>query len=230
MRIRPRGSGWRGAGSGGAGSGGALAISPALVARVALGAFGVWVASIGLRALLRGHPFAANAPVGRWLIGGVLAHDAVIAPTVFVLGAITSRLAGPRVRRMLGAILLIGGSVLIVGLPDVLRKGHNANPTVTPLNYPRNLLIVLLAVVGGVVLTTVVPALRRRRRARRVAEPVEPVDAVEQAEPVEPPEPVGLPEPIEPAEADDADPDSDPDPEPSSKAAIPPAEADKAEA
>jgi hypothetical protein len=223
MRIRPRGSG-----SGGAGSGGALAISPALVARVALGAFGVWVASIGFRALLRGHPFAANAPVGRWLIGGVLAHDAVIAPTVFVLGAITSRLAGPRVRQMLGAILLIGGSVLIVGLPDVLRKGHNANPTVTPLNYPRNLLIVLLAVVGGVVLTTVVPALRKRRRARRVAEPVEPVDAVEQAEPVEPPEPVGLPEPIEPAEADGADPHSDPDPEPSSKAAIPPAEADTA--
>jgi hypothetical protein len=143
---------------------GALSISPLLAARVALGAFGVWVASIGLRALLRGHPFAANAPVGRWLIGGVLAHDAVIAPTVFVLGAVTVRLAGPRLRQALAAILLIGGSVVIVGLPDVLRKGHNANPTVTPLDYTRNLIIVLLAVVGGVLLTTVASALWRRRR------------------------------------------------------------------
>ena len=153
MRIRQRGQ-----------AVGALSISPLLAARVALGAFGVWVASIGLRALLRGHPFAANAPVGRWLIGGVVAHDAIIAPTVFVLGAVTVRLAGPRVRQALAAILLIGGSVLIVGLPDVLRKGHNANPTVTPLDYTRNLIIVLLAVVGGVLLTTVAPAMWRRRR------------------------------------------------------------------
>ncbi|HEU5353371.1 MAG TPA: hypothetical protein VFU65_02880 [Actinocrinis sp.] len=134
----------------------------------------MWVASIGLRALLRGHPFAANAPVGRWLIGGVLAHDAVIAPTVFLLGAVTVRLAGPRTRQALAAILLIGGSVLIVGLPDVLRKGHNANPTVTPLDYTRNLLIVLLAVVGGVVLATATSALRQRRRERARRAPVPP--------------------------------------------------------
>lgn len=156
MRIRQRGLAL-----------GALSITPLLAARIALGAFGVWVASIGLRALLRGHPFAANAPVGRWLIGGVLAHDAIIAPTVFLLGAVTVRLAGPRIRQALAAILLIGGSVLIVGLPDVLRKGHNANPTVTPLDYTRNLIIVLLAVVGAVALSATASALRRRRRERR---------------------------------------------------------------
>ena len=161
MRIRERGS-----------APGALSVSPLLAARIALGAFGVWVASIGLRALLRGHPFAANAPVGRWLVSGVLAHDAVIAPTVFLLGAVTVRLAGPRTRQALAAILLIGGSVLIVGLPDVLRKGHNANPTVTPLDYTRNLLIVLLAVVGGVVIATAASALRQRRRERRAALPL----------------------------------------------------------
>lgn len=178
MRIRQRGPASASASAPGSGSTrpplGALPISPLLLARIALGAFGVWVASIGLRALLRGHPFAANAPVGRWLIGGVLAHDAVIAPTVFLLGAVTVRLAGPRTRQALAAILLIGGSVLIVGLPDVLRKGHNANPTVTPLDYTRNLLIVLLAVVGGVVLATATSALRQRRRERARRAPVPP--------------------------------------------------------
>jgi hypothetical protein len=181
MRIRQRGSAL-----------GALPISPLLVARIALGAFGVWVASIGLRALLRGHPFAANAPVGRWLVSGVLAHDAVIAPTVFLLGAVTVRLVGPRTRQALAAILLIGGSVLIVGLPDVLRKGRNANPTVTPLDYTRNLLIVLLAVVGGVVLATAASALRQRRRDRGAPMPLvpsEPGPEMYEAEPEPEPEP-----------------------------------------
>jgi len=139
-------------------------LHPAMLIRIAMVAFGVWVSSIGVRALLRGHPLAANAPVGRWLLGGVVAHDAVIAPTVFVLGAVVTRLAGARTRQALAAILLIGGSVLIVGLPDVLRKGHNTNPTVTPLDYTRNLVIVLLAVVGGVTLTSVAAAVRQRRR------------------------------------------------------------------
>jgi hypothetical protein len=184
---------------------GALSITPLLAARIALGAFGVWVASIGLRALLRGHPFAANAPVGRWLIGGVLAHDAIIAPTVFLLGAVTVRLAGPRIRQALAAVLLIGGSALIVGLPDVLRKGHNANPTVTPLDYTRNLIIVLLAVVGGVVLTTSANGLRRRRRERRVvvADVRMPLIPTEQS--TEEPEPGPESEP---------QPESEPEPEP----------------
>lgn len=192
MRIRQRGL-----------AVGALSITPLLAARIALGAFGVWVASIGLRALLRGHPFAANAPVGRWLIGGVLAHDAIIAPTVFLLGAVTVRLAGPRIRQALAAILLIGGSALIVGLPDVLRKGHNANPTVTPLDYTRNLIIVLLAVVGGVVLSAAATGLRQRRRERRAVvaeEPVlVPVVPTEQSTEADEPESEHEPEPeVEP--------------------------------
>ena len=194
MRIRQRGSAL-----------GAFPISPLLVARIALGAFGVWVASIGLRALLRGHPFAANAPVGRWLVSGVLAHDAVIAPTVFLLGAVTVRLAGPRTRQALAAILLIGGSVLIVGLPDVLRKGHNANPTVTPLDYTRNLLIVLLAVVGGVGLATAASALRQRRRERPAPVPLVPSEQGEEAEPG----PEHGPEADGEAEADTTDTDTD---------------------
>ena len=140
-----------------------------MLARIALGAFGLWVLSIGARGLLRGHPFADNAPVGRWLLGGVIVHDGLIAPTVFVLCAIAYWVTSVRVRQALAAILLIGGSALIVGLPDLLRKGHNSNPTVTPLDYRRDLVIVLLAVVGGVVLVTVVGARGEARRARRQA-------------------------------------------------------------
>src|SRR6202022_2559049 len=100
-------------------------------ARIGLGAFGLWVLSIGARGLLAGHPLAANEPVGKWLLNGVIVHDALIAPTVFVLCAVAYRLTSVRVRQALAAILLIGGSAVIVVLPDLLRKGHNSNPTVT---------------------------------------------------------------------------------------------------
>jgi len=144
-------------------------LRPALLARIALGAFGLWVLSIGARGLLLGHPFAWNEPVGKWLLGGIIVHDALIAPVVFVLCFVLYRITSLRVRQALAAILLIGGSALIVVLPDVLRKGRNANLTVTPLDYRRNLIIVLLAVVGGVVLATVASARRAARRARRQA-------------------------------------------------------------
>lgn len=145
----------------------ASAIRPALLARIALAAFGVWVASIGARMLLLSRrPSFLTESAGRWLLGGVLAHDAVIAPTVFLLGAVLTRFTGARTRQALAAILLIGGSVLIVGLPNALRKGTNANATVNPLDYNRNLAIVLLAVVGGVTLSALAGATRRHRHAR----------------------------------------------------------------
>jgi hypothetical protein len=164
-------------------------LRPALLARIALGAFGLWVLSIGARGLLLGHPFAWNEPVGKWLLNGLLVHDALIAPVVFVLCAIAYRITSLRVRQALAAILLIGGSALIVVLPDILRKGHNSNLTVTPLDYRRNLIIVLLAVVGGVVLASVASARRAARRARREA-------AVEIAETAQIPK-IVVPEPEE---------------------------------
>lgn len=149
-----------------------MAVRPVLLTRVALAAFGVWVASIGARLLLApGRPAYLAESAGRWLLGGVVVHDAVIAPTVFLLGALVVRFTGTRTRQALAAILLIGGSVLIVGLPNALRKGTNANPTVNPLDYNRNLVIVLLAVVAGVTLSALAAAARERRRVRRASEP-----------------------------------------------------------
>jgi hypothetical protein len=140
-----------------------------MLLRIALGCFGLWMLSVGARGLLLGHPLKADEPLGRWLLGGVIVHDAIIAPTVFVLCAIVFRLASVRVRQALAAILLIGGSALVVGLPDLLRKGDNANPTVTPLDYRRDLIIVLLAVAGGVLLVTAAGARRARKKERLAA-------------------------------------------------------------
>ena len=132
------------------------------VAMIGFGAWTLWVekAHIGL-----------PASIGRWLLGGVIGHDAILAPVVFLGCALAGRYTSARVRRALALFLLAGGSLVIVGLPDILRSGDNPNPTVTPLDYPRNLTIALSAVALIAVLSVVPGGLRdRRRRAREVRE------------------------------------------------------------
>jgi hypothetical protein len=130
---------------------------------VAMMGFGVWTlwvekARIGL-----------PASIGRWLLGGVIGHDAILAPVVFIACAVAGRLTGARVRRALALFLLAGGSLVIVGLPDILRSGDNPNPTVTPLDYPRNLTIALGAVALVAVLSVVPGGVRDRRRRAQEA-------------------------------------------------------------
>jgi len=83
--------------------------------------------------------------------------------------AVAYRLTGPRLRRALAAILLIGGSVVLVALPEFLLPPGNSNPTVHPLNYARGLAIVGAVVIAAALLPLLLTGLRERRRARRRA-------------------------------------------------------------
>jgi len=130
---------------------------------VAMIGFGVW--TLWVEKAHIGQP----ASIGRWLLGGVIGHDAILAPVVFIACAVVGRLTGPRVRRALALFLLAGGSLVIVGLPDILRRGDNPNPTVTPFDYPRNLTIALGAVAAIAVLSVVPGGVRDRRRRAREA-------------------------------------------------------------
>jgi hypothetical protein len=129
---------------------------------VAMIGFGLW--TLWVERMRIGQP----ASIGRWLLGGVIGHDAILAPAVFLACALAGRYTGPRVRRALALFLLAGGSLVIVGLPDILRSGDNPNPTVTPLDYPRNLTIALGAVALIAILSAVPGEVRDRRRLARV--------------------------------------------------------------
>ncbi|MFH9728234.1 hypothetical protein ACH4M4_35500 [Streptomyces sp. NPDC017254] len=80
-----------------------------------------------------------------WLAGGVLVHDAVIAPLVMAVGALAAA-AGPRLRGAPRAALIVAGSLTVIALPPLLRPGPVANATVLPLDYPRNWLLAMAAV------------------------------------------------------------------------------------
>ena len=145
-----------------------MRVSTAL--RTGVGAVGLAMIAFGAWTFWRERDhIGVPASIGRWLLGGVIGHDAILAPVVFLGCALAGRFTGARVRRALALFLLAGGSLVIVGLPDILRSGDNPNPTVTPLDmdYPRNLMIALSAV-GLIAVLTVVPGgvRDRRRRAR----------------------------------------------------------------
>ncbi|MEY9927439.1 hypothetical protein ABH926_002073 [Catenulispora sp. GP43] len=58
--------------------------------------------------------------VAAWLAGGVLLHDAVLAPAAFVLCWLAARHTGPRGRRVLAGVLLVAGATALVAVPVLL--------------------------------------------------------------------------------------------------------------
>ena len=177
------------------------------VFRLLLGALGVGVLVYGVRGLLTERNISDHAAVGEWLVGGVIGHDALLAPVVFVLCAIAYRFTNARWRGRLAALLLIGGSLILISIPALLRKGLNSNKTVLPLDYARNLGVLLAVLVAVFALYGGIDASRRRRAERRAVE----AEAVE-AE-AEPPEAAATPaEPEPPAEAHN-EPETEPETE-----------------
>jgi hypothetical protein len=97
-----------------------------------------------------------------------LVHDAVVAPLVFVVGAIATHWLPPIGRGPIRGALALSAIVVVFALPLVQRLGARQNSSVLPLAYGPNLAIVLgaiwlttAAVIGGRLFT------RRRERAGR---------------------------------------------------------------
>jgi hypothetical protein len=135
----------------------------AMAARMTAGAVGVAMLVYGAWHLLNKNDVGPTVSIGKWLVGGVIVHDGILAPVVFAGCALAWRFTGVRFRRGLAVFALAGGSVAIVALPSALRSGDNSNPTVTPLDYPRNLAVVL----GGLAVCVALYVLGGRWKDRR---------------------------------------------------------------
>jgi hypothetical protein len=136
---------------------------------------GLAVAGYGIAGLVT-HSRATNpANSLDWLAAGLLAHDVVVVPATTLIGLALSRLAPRSCRAVLQAALFVSGSVALASFP--LWSGHGGdpgNPSVDPLPYGRNLLIVL----GGIWALAGTVAVRRWWRDRGVSWP--PVSRVSQ--------------------------------------------------
>ncbi|HKB31027.1 MAG TPA: hypothetical protein VKD26_09340 [Streptosporangiaceae bacterium] len=127
---------------------------------------GCLVMAYGAWGLLLSHAVPHTANLLVWLTASLLGNDAVIAPIVFALCLAGTRLLPVRARPWAAGALLVGGAALLVGLPDVLRQRRDPNPTVVPLDYGRNIALVLLLVAGAAIAAWGGPAaVRAARRA-----------------------------------------------------------------
>jgi hypothetical protein len=99
-----------------------------------------------------------------WLGGALVVHDALVAPLVLLAGIALVRGA---TRGLVRGALLVAGALTAVALPVLLRPGPRANPSVLPLDYPRNWLLTLVAVATVTALAYAVREFRRHRQHHR---------------------------------------------------------------
>jgi len=127
------------------------------------GAVGIAYGFIGLFTSERAPSLVAWA---RFWLGGVIAHDFVLAPVAAVLAAGLVFVVPRPARGYVLAGAVISAVVTIVALPFVLGRGRSADlPSALPLNYGRGLLVTLLAVWSGIAAVAFVARAIRRRRA-----------------------------------------------------------------
>ena len=99
-----------------------------------------------------------------WLLGSLVAHDLVIAPATFAVGAALRRSAPRSLLRPLQAALILSGIFVLFSITLLGGWGRDAgNPSILPRNYAAGLLVALAVVWGATSALAVIGWLRRRR-------------------------------------------------------------------
>ena len=133
--------------------------------RIALGAAGIALMLVGL-ARVAGDNLSDLTNVAVFLVGGVIVHDAVIAPLLVVLGLVGTRVLPSWSRGPAAAGLLVLGSVTLMAIPVLGRFGAKTDDPGL-LNRPYGLLWLAFAVL--VLAAVVLVSFLNRRRATRPA-------------------------------------------------------------
>jgi hypothetical protein len=122
-------------------------------------ALGAATTAYGL-ALLLGLGADQVVGIAVWLAGGLVVHDAIIAPAVVLLGVVAATRAPGWLRTPLLWVLVVLGPLTLVAVPVLGRFGAKAdNPTLLDRNYLLGYALVVVLVVGA----AGVMAVRRRR-------------------------------------------------------------------
>lgn len=140
--------------------------------RLLVGGVGVLFMALGVFGVLT-HGSATNPlSVGPWVVGLLLGHDLVLAPAIGTVGWLVSQALPPHVRRPVQVGLIVAAVVSVVALPAVLGYGGHGNATVLPLDYRRNLLLVLIAIGLSTLAAVLVAEISRSLSERGPRRPV----------------------------------------------------------
>ncbi len=122
-----------------------------------LSAVAGWVViGVGLRGIFMKTIDTRPSNLAKFVVGGALLHDLLIAPVVIVLGVVLARAVPGRARATVQGALAVTAILALFSYPLVRAYGLNThNPTSEPHNYTLNLLIILgvvWAVAAGLVI------------------------------------------------------------------------------
>jgi hypothetical protein len=116
----------------------------------------------GVRGALHHDLHTRPGQLVRFLLGGALAHDLLLAPAVLLIGTLIARTVRGRWRAPLQAALFISGTVVLFAFPLVRGYGRiHRNPTSLPHDYGANVAVVLAVVAAGAAVAALVSASRR---------------------------------------------------------------------
>lgn len=135
-------------------------------AQAGLGALGVLVAAYGGWLLLSRQDTAGNLDAVLWLAGGVVVHDALLAPALVVLCWVGARLLPAVARPAAAAGLVVLGSLTLLAVPFLGGFGReNApdNSTLLDRDYTAGFLVLVGVVLVGVVLPVLLHTVRTAR-------------------------------------------------------------------
>jgi hypothetical protein len=121
--------------------------------RYALGALGVLLGLYGAYVLLTRQDLGQLVSLGLWLAGGLVVHDAILAPVVLAL-AWTYRSTPAPMRRAASVALVVVGSLSVLAVPVIGRFGARPD-NVTLLDRPYFWSWVVLVVLSMVVVLVV---------------------------------------------------------------------------
>ena len=120
------------------------------------------IIGVGLRGIVMHSVDTRPANLARFVVGGALVHDLLIAPVVIVLAITVAHAVPGRARVAVQVALAVTGMVTLFSYPLVRAYGlATNNPTSLPHNYAANLAIVL-GVVWAVAAVAIVVRLRHR--------------------------------------------------------------------
>jgi hypothetical protein len=126
-------------------------------------ALGWVVIGFGLRGIFMHRLDTRPANLAKFVVGGALLHDLLIAPLVILVAVLLARKVPGRARATVQGALAVTGTLAVFSYPLVRAYGLAAhNPTSLPHNYTLNLMIVLglvWAVTAGLLIV------RRRKPA-----------------------------------------------------------------
>ncbi|TIC80657.1 hypothetical protein E8D34_18585 [Nocardioides sp. GY 10113] len=142
--------------------------------RLLLGAAGVLLAAYGAVLLLTRSEVDQLVSLVAWLAGGVLVHDAILAPLAIAVAWVAARLLPTWARGPAAVAGLLIGTLTLLAVPVLGGWGRRAdNPSLLDRDYWAGWLLVVAVVVVGAVVAALVVRSRQRsggadgQRARR---------------------------------------------------------------